>query len=182
MNTGLPAATPAPSFDDPLGMLFACHRRIEKQLATLARLQQHLPANGSDEDARIAARAILRYFDEAAPHHHADEESSLFPRLRAALAGRADALIAGLEGDHAALAGHWAALRRPLADIADGRAALLPAEQVESVRAAYAEHIAREDGELFPLAARVLDAEAFATMGREMAQRRGVSVAVKAER
>ena len=36
----------APSFDDPLGMLSACHRRIERQLATLARLQRHLPEHG----------------------------------------------------------------------------------------------------------------------------------------
>src|SRR5262245_5949983 len=33
----------APDFTDPLGMLVACHRRLERQLATLDRLQRHLP-------------------------------------------------------------------------------------------------------------------------------------------
>ncbi len=175
MKTGLPAAVPAPSFDDPLGMLFACHRRIEKQLATLARLQQHLPAHGSDEDARIAARAILKYFDEAAPNHHADEEASLFPRLRTATPQRAEALIAALLDDHALLAANWAALRPVLAAVAAGEPAILPPEQVEAVRAAYAAHIAREDQDAFPLAAQVLDADALGAIGREMAERRGVA-------
>ena len=181
MKTGLPAATPAPSFDDPLGMLFACHRRIERQLDTLARLQQHLPLHGSDEDARVAARAILKYFDEAAPNHHADEEASLFPRLRAALPGRADALIAPLQDDHALLAANWTALRVLLADIAAGTPAILPAAQVKAVCAAYAAHIAREDQEVFPLAAQVLDTDALAAMGLEMAGRRGVSFDAKAD-
>jgi len=180
MKTGLPAATPAPSFDDPLGMLFACHRRIEKQLATLARLQTHLSSHGSDDDARIAARAILKYFDEAAPNHHADEEASLFPRLSAASPARADAMIAALLREHETLAFNWNALRPLLADVAAGAPAILPAAQVEAVRAAYASHIAREDGDAFPLAAQVLDADALAAMGREMAERRGVSFDAKA--
>src|SRR5512137_386080 len=71
----------APGYDDPLGMLAACHRRIERQLGTLERLQRHLPVHGCDADARAAAAGILRYFDNAAPHHHADEEDSVFPRL-----------------------------------------------------------------------------------------------------
>jgi hemerythrin-like domain-containing protein len=37
----------------------------------------------------------------------------------------------------------------------------------------YARHIAVEDGELFPMAARVLPADALAQVGREMAERRG---------
>ena len=72
-----------PGFDDPLGMLAACHRRIERELATLERLQRHLPEHGCDDDARAAAGAILKYFDGAAPNHDADEEQSLFPRLLA---------------------------------------------------------------------------------------------------
>jgi hemerythrin-like domain-containing protein len=175
MKTGLPAAAPAPSFDDPLGMLFACHRRIERQLATLIRLQEHLPLHGCDEDARAAARAILKYFDDAAPNHHADEEASLFPRLAAALPGRADALITDLLLDHETLSGNWKKLRPLLAGIAAGARATLPPRLVDAVRAAYDAHIAREDGELFPLAARTLDADALVAIGREMAARRGVS-------
>ena len=107
MPADLAGGQPAPSFDDPLGMLTACHRRIERNLATLARLQRHLPEHGCDADARAAARSILKYFDTAAPNHHADEEESLFPRLRQLAPGDADAIANDLERDHSALAGDW---------------------------------------------------------------------------
>ena len=92
---------------------------VERQLATLARLQRHLPEHGCDKDARAAARAILQYFDSAAPNHHADEEQSIFPRLAAAVPAAAG-LIAGLDADHAALAANWRRLRPMLAAIAAG--------------------------------------------------------------
>src|SRR5205085_524866 len=57
------------AFDDPLEMLLACHRRIEKQLQTLERLRVHLHAHGVDADASSAAQALLRYFTRAAVDH-----------------------------------------------------------------------------------------------------------------
>ena len=161
----------APGFDDPLGMLAACHRRIERQLATLDRLQRHLPEHGCDADARVGATAILKYFDAAAPNHHADEEKSLFPRLRKRHAN-AGALIDDLESDHVTLAASWRRLRPLLAGIAAGNRANLSPKQVAELRAAYAAHIAREEGELIPFAARALDAEAMREIGEEMAARR----------
>jgi hemerythrin-like domain-containing protein len=167
----------APGFDDPLGMLSACHRRIERQLETLERLQRHLPEHGCDPDARAAARAILRYFDTAARNHHADEEASVFPRLKAALPAGADALIATIEREHAILAANWRHLRPLLAGIAAGACANLSPKQVAVVRGAYGRHIALEESELIPLAARMLDAETLAAIGREMAVRRAVDPA-----
>jgi hypothetical protein len=96
MATDLFSDAAAPGFDDPLGMLCACHGRIARQLATLDRLQRHLPEHGCDVDARAAARGILRYFDTAALNHHADEEASVFPRLANAVPGHAAVLIADL--------------------------------------------------------------------------------------
>lgn len=174
MAADLLSDAPAPSFDDPLGMLCACHGRIERQLATLARLQRHLPERGCDIDARAAARSILKYFDTAAPNHHADEEASVFPRLLTALPGRADTLIADLEREHGVLAANWRRLRPLLAGIAAGARANLSPKQVAEVRAAYAAHIAREESELFPLAARTFGAAVLADIGREMAARRGI--------
>jgi hemerythrin-like domain-containing protein len=164
--------TAAPGFDDPLGMLSACHGRIERQLATLGRLQRWLPQHGCDNDARAAARAILRYFDSAAPNHHADEEESVFPRL-ATKAPSAAPLLAHLEQEHAALAESWTHLRPLLAAIAAGRRANLSAKDVATVRRAYDAHIAREEMELIPLAAATFDAPTLAAIGREMAERRG---------
>ena len=56
----------APSFDDPLGMLRACHGRIERQLLTLGRLVRHLPEHGADADARAAD--VVRMLDDADCH------------------------------------------------------------------------------------------------------------------
>ena len=172
----------APSFDDPLGMLSACHGRIERQLATLDRLQRHLPEHGCDADARTAARAILKYFDTAAPNHHADEEASVFPRLRSGLAGRADELIAGLEREHSMLAANWRHLRPLLASIAAGARANLAPKHVAAVRAAYESHIAKEESKLIPLAARTFDAATIADIGREMAARRASTPAAHPHR
>ncbi len=171
------AESNAPDFGDPLGMLAACHRRIERQLETLDRLQRHLPEHGCDDEARAAARAILRYFDTAAPNHHADEEESVFPRLAKAAPAQSAPLIAALEREHEALNTNWRQLRPQLAGIATGERANLSAKEVEQVRAAYDAHSAREEGDLIPLAAKTLGADAIAAIGREMAARRGVDAA-----
>ena len=71
----------APSLEEPLEMLEACHERIEAQLRTLERLLDYLPRHGADEQARQAARNVLRYFELAGPNHHEDEERNLFPTL-----------------------------------------------------------------------------------------------------
>ena len=103
-------------FDDPLGMLAACHRRVEQQCDTLRRLVPHLAAHGSDATARDAADAVLRYFGTAAVHHHADEEDDLFPAMLESVGGF-DAiclreLTARLLADHDALQARWRDLRR----------------------------------------------------------------------
>jgi hemerythrin-like domain-containing protein len=165
----------APSFDDPLGMLVACHGRIERQLDTLQRLAAHLPAHGADKDAQAAARAILRYFDNAAPNHHADEEASVFPRLLARRPAARD-LVARLEGDHhATFDANWKRLRPLLASIAAGTREVLPPDFVREVRAAYEAHIAVENGTLIPMCAEALTPTELAEIGGEMAARRGVA-------
>ena len=71
-------------------------------------------------------------------------------------------LVADLEREHAALGAQWRHLRPLLAGIAAGVRANLSPKEVAGVRAAYAAHIAREEGELIPLAARTFDAAALA--------------------
>jgi len=174
-NPMLPGGEAA-TFDDPLAMLSACHLRIRKQLATLARLERHLPEHGHDDDARAAARAILRYFDTAAVHHHEDEESSLLPRL----VGRvpdARVLSERLLREHGELAERWRRLRPLLSGIAAGQRAVLPPKLVHEIATAYHAHIEIEESELIPLARKALSADEIATIGREMAGRRGVAVA-----
>jgi hemerythrin-like domain-containing protein len=164
---------PAPEFDDPLGVLRACHRRMERQLATLTRLRKHLPLHHADQDARVAAAATIRYFDIAAKNHHEDEEASLLPRLLE-LDPALKRLVADLLRDHDDLGARWLRMRPLLTAISVGRSGHLPVRDVEAFCARYRTHIAREEGELLVRAADILDAPTLAQIGTEMAERRNL--------
>lgn len=170
-RAALPTAAAAPTFDDPFGMLLACHEKMRRQLGTLARLQRHLPEHGADADARTAAAAILKYFDQAAPNHHADEDVSLLPRVleRAPQLAR---VVEAIGSDHRNLERHWRKVRRVLCGIAAGRNEGLSPALVRTVCEGYLAHLDREEVRLFPMARACLDAEAVADIGREFAARR----------
>jgi Hemerythrin HHE cation binding domain len=69
------------SVSEPTGLLSECHRRIEMFLRSLEGVALAI-ARPLTEETRPALESALRYFREAAPQHAADEEESLFPRLR----------------------------------------------------------------------------------------------------
>jgi pyridoxamine 5'-phosphate oxidase len=171
--------TPA-GFDDPVAMWMGCHRRIEKQLRTLARLPAHLAEKGVDAEASNAAQAVLRYFEKSAQHHHEDEDRDLFPLLEKRITDPADLarfrdLVERLQNEHARMSASWARLRKPLQGIADGIAKPLDAKEVEAFRAIYQAHIPAEDGAIPDLAKRYLTPSDLEWLGRSMATRRGVS-------
>jgi hemerythrin-like domain-containing protein len=163
----------AASFDDPVGMLRACHGRIERQLVTLERLARHLPIHGADDNARSAARGLLRYFDNAAPHHHADEEASVFPRLLARTS-EARELVARLGAQHEHLDACWRKLRPLMSGIASGQRANLPPALALEFAQRYGEHVAHENEALLPLCGERLTRNDLDAIGAEMAARRGV--------
>ena len=180
MNISMPGhSAPAAGFEVPLEMLSACHHRVEQQCATLQRLVKHLAANGADRDARVAAAAVLRYFDTAGKDHHADEEADLFPALLESTAG-SDAvcvreLVEALTRDHRVLESHWQRLRPVLQGIAAGDALPLAATEVDPFIALFERHIAREEDELIPMAARLLSDDVLDRIGRAMRERRGIT-------
>jgi hemerythrin-like domain-containing protein len=173
---------PEHGFDQPLGLLSDCHRRIERFLEMLQRVAAQGATSALNDEQRRAVDAALEYFRTAAPRHTADEEESLFPMLRAA--GPADAkaalqIVDSLEQDHAAanlahaevdrLFGEWigqGGLNEPHAN----KLSLL----LRELREMYRHHIAVEDNDLFPLAARLLGPEQLKELGRQMAHRRGL--------
>jgi hemerythrin-like domain-containing protein len=164
--------TPAPGFDEPLAMLRACHERIQRQCATLAKLVAHLRHDGLTEDARRAAVDIHRYFSSAGRQHHADEEQDLFPVLRAEpdLAGLLDALAR----DHAEMDSLWQHLEPLLAapDTIHDLDAF--ARLAGEFNALYRQHIAHENSELLTQAEQLLNVEQQRELGARMAARRGV--------
>lgn len=175
--------SPAVGMDEPLEMLAACHERIERQCATLQRLVNHLKTAGADEAARAAANGVIRYFTTAALHHHADEEDDLFPALIEAMAGSdavcLRALTESLTCEHRALAAHWQRLHPLLEKAGAGET---PPEELfaaatTALIAAYMQHIRRENDELLPLAARLLDAGDLARLSQTMTDRRRINPA-----
>jgi len=168
---------PAPGFDEPLEMLYACHGRIQDQIATLEKLVPHLARAGCDGAAQEAARAVMRYFDSAGAHHHQDEEQDLFPILRryAGERGRADVLGAldNLALEHRTMDEVWARIRARLAEIAEARSPRLDIEQVAHFAWIYRRHIMREEALAFGFAAEVLAPAERAALGARMAHRRG---------
>lgn len=174
-------STPAAGFDQPLELWGACHGRVRRMIGLLQRLAEHLAKSGVDRDARTTATSIRRYFDEAAPHHHADEEVDLFPRLReraghldAAHAQRLTEALAVLERDHAELADVWQSLRESLTQIEHGKPTQLDAPTVELFVGRYEAHMQIEESVVEPALKRLLRKSDLAAIGRSMAQRRGV--------
>ena len=173
--------SPAAGFDEPFEMLEACHERVQRMLALLQRLGEHLAAQGADADARQAARDVIRYFDQAGPAHHEDEERHLFPLLLAQDDTELSALVKRLQQDHVAMSAAWREVRVDLADIETGDWRRGPIGRLVDARRrwqAYADlytaHIEAEEGRAYPAARPLLAAPALRDMGREMAQRRGV--------
>jgi iron-sulfur cluster repair protein YtfE (RIC family) len=112
------------------------------------------------EEARTALESALRYFREGAPKHTADEEESLFPRLRQMLHPDVESAIEKLkplEDDHCmAQALHAQVEELGQQCLSPGN--LSPAEAdafrkaVASLVSIYKQHISIEDDFVFPLA------------------------------
>jgi hemerythrin-like domain-containing protein len=169
-------------FTDPIGMLSDCHRRIERFLEVLAAIATQAQGGPLAETQRAAFETALRYFREAAPKHTADEEESLFPRLHSLNRPGLSALLARIEDlsqDHVrAEMDHQEVDRLGQSWLANGQLSVQEASQLVAVlarlRKLHQSHIAIEDNEVFPHAARLLSAVDRDAVGREMAFRRGL--------
>lgn len=161
----------APDFETPLAMLTACHDKVRHFAALSLKLAAHIEAKGCDDEAREAASNILRYFDVAAPLHHADEEEDLFPALRALGEPALDSAMAELEAEHRSLAGLWQSVRLWLTAISQGKAAPPPCE-LEGFARLYPAHADREEAEVYGAAQRLTNTE-LDRLGARMRQRRG---------
>jgi pyridoxamine 5'-phosphate oxidase len=177
MTDALPGS--APGFDQPIAVLKHCHDRIRKQLATMEKLLQHLPAHGADEQARQAASAVITYFDTAAHLHHADEEEDLFPMLQNTARGDDAALLAEMAAtileEHRQMDAMWQGLHEQLKGIADGSATQLREPDVRRFVDRYTSHMEREEGHIAPMARRLFSEGQMAQLGMAMQVRRGIA-------
>jgi hemerythrin-like domain-containing protein len=173
------------SFSEPTGLLSDCHRRVGLFMAALQSVAAVSDGPLTD-DFRRSLDLALRYFREAAPKHTADEEKSLFPRLRQIQSPEMqDALrkLGALEEDH-----RWAESLHKTADQLGtaylNQGSLSPEdsrlfrETVDRLADMYARHIQIEESDVFPIADRVLSKEEQEAIAREMAARRDVKPVV----
>lgn len=171
------------NFTNPTGLLSDCHRRVEMFLGALGAVAEVIDRPATEETRRALGSA-LRYFGQAAPKHTADEEQSLFPRLRQMHDPEIESALSRLEQleeEH-----RWAA---PLhADVERLGAQYLSTgslsssevevfrKGVSSLASMYKQHISVEDELVFPLAARLLSDADKSAIADEMASRRRVSL------
>jgi hemerythrin-like domain-containing protein len=170
---------PDSGFENPIGMLTDCHRRIERFVSVLGHVAAEAEGRALKVEECNAVEAALRYFQDSGPRHNCDEEESLFPRLRAAAQAPAELapLIDRLASEH----GYAEALHKKSSEIfarwmAEGdlhaadRSRLKAA--LDKLQQIYTEHIRIEEDVVFLCASRLLDSEAVAAIGAEFRGRR----------
>ena len=171
-------AKPDAGFDDPIGMLKDCHRRIEQFLHVLCLVVERAPGRMLTDDEAAAVKSALIYFRVGGQRHTADEEESLFPRMRAGQ-NTAAALneIAALESDHRQADDLHTAVEKLYTSWLEGKTLSTEDEQrlraaTERLKQLYEGHIRIEENLVFPRAAEGLDDAALAQIGQEFRARR----------
>lgn len=172
---------PAAGFEAPFEMLDACHERVERMLVLLARLQQHVLLHGWDDNGAKAAVDVMRYFDQAAPLHHEDEERHVFAPLLEGGDPVLRQVVLRLQQDHRDMAMVWTRARETLASITRrppaGWAHFTPEQTavLSHFSGLYRRHLDDEDGIVYPAAQARLSPEALRAMSEDMMRRRGLN-------
>ena len=195
---------PGAGYEAPFEMLDACHERVERMLRLLNKLRAHLQASGWDAQAAEAARDVLRYFNEAAPRHHEDEERHVFPAVLAApdapalphpgtgegtgIGSSLHAVVRRLLQDHADMQTRWASARLVLERIAQPPAVDHATSQIrwqplaasedaalDAFSSLYVSHIESENQLVYPAAQQTLSLDQMRAMSADMMARRGVN-------
>lgn len=180
VQIGLPGhSAPGVGFEAPFEMLDACHERVERMLRLLGKIREHVATHGADAQARDAARDVMRYFDQAGPHHHEDEERHVFPALLAQRDPAVVAVVIRLKHDHREMAVMWAQARAALQALVDadkGWAGFSAddLQRFDAYDALYRRHLVDENGVVYPAARSVIRGAALQAMCADMMARRGV--------
>src|SRR6202051_458828 len=164
-------AKPDSGFDDPIGMLKDCHRRIESFLGILCVVVDRAQGRNLTDEERDAVKAALEYFRTGGQRHTADEEESLFPRLRRSNAKSFEEIDRLEDDHHEANDLHGSVERLYSKWIEAGGLGLEETQQLLSqttrLKQLYSDHIRVEETIVFARALEVLDSHAIATIGTE---------------
>ena len=162
--------TAAPSWDDPIEMLYACHGKVKKFCNQINKLPDYLQHNGCNDIAKQAITQICTYFNRAAPLHHEDEEQNFFPEL-VQFYPLAQPIISELENQHIDLHENWRLLNQQLSAVLQGERDALDSLLIQQFTQGYAKHIPQEE-QLFEWGKQHIPAENLRKIGQMMAARR----------
>jgi iron-sulfur cluster repair protein YtfE (RIC family) len=154
-------------------ILLTCHEHIGQRLGTLEEVGRSLLEAELFNEHHLACLCdVLAFLDTAIPIHSADEEQSLFPRLKALpeFAGHPGATpMDCMEAEHAQHAELKAQLKAAIVKrnpAAAGRCAMTLAGE-------YRSHIQKEEEVLYPMATEMLtEGAVLDAMTEEMRERR----------
>ena len=140
-----------------LEVLDRTHRDIVEMLARLHILMEKLEARGIDEDVRMLAQDICRFFDETARPHHVAEEEFVFPDLLASADPELVQHVKRLQQDHGWLEENWLEMAPHLRAVSNGQSWY----DIDVLRSAvptftelYRDHIALEETVVYPASRR----------------------------
>ena len=164
---------------DAVDMLLACHQRIRHFTAIAARLAD--AGDALPPEIANAAEAVHRYYSIALPLHEADENDSVYPRLRRSLTDAGElASLQAMVDQHgpidevvARLIPRWAELQASPERLG-AHAAQLRADAAR-LQELWEEHLALEERIVFPLLRARLSPEDLQGIHAEMKLRRGIA-------
>ncbi len=167
-------------FDKPIALMKDCHRRIEGFLGVFQTLAALPPGAKLDTGHQESLRKAVHYFESASPRHVADEEQSLFARMRQ-YPQCDDVLreLERLEDEHCRAQSLHATCHTigqfwlELGSLPDRQREKF-AVVVNDLAALYKTHIELEESRVFPLAESLLSVSEKEEIGQEMADRRGL--------
>ncbi len=173
-------------FSKPLDFLFHCHQNIAANLEALRRATAELHKKDESGLGDTLARidTILIGLTSAGKKHTADEEESLFPRLRQykdEVVSEVFEVLEQLEAQHRRAASIEKSLGRLVEtlhadDAPDENKIALFGDLGESLYELYKPHIQIENEFVFPAAAKILSRDDQLAMGGEIYERRKVRI------
>jgi hemerythrin-like domain-containing protein len=164
-------------FDDPIGMLKDSHRKIKRSLHVLWVIADRAAGKELTAEQTAAVRSAIDCLGVDGARHTADEEQSLFPRLRAkTITGDSEEL--GLLEDYRRQADQLHAMVETLYATWISAGELLRKDQLRlesstaMLKRLSEQHIHIEEQIVFPRAQRLLDDGDITAIGQEFRARR----------
>jgi len=153
---------PDGGFDDLIGGLIDCHRRIEGFLNILRAINHRAQSRAMTDEETAAVKSALQYLGTCVQQHTMDEEESLFAWLRSKSDSREIEELGTLENDHREIDDlSQVVVTLFSAWIADGRLSAEDQQQlrsgIELLERLYKKHVQMEEQIVFPLLAQMLD-------------------------